>query len=63
MLRATATKEAPWYVVPADKKWFTRIVVAAAIIDALGSLKLEFPTVGDAKKQELAAARIALEEE
>jgi PPK2 family polyphosphate:nucleotide phosphotransferase len=63
MLRATATKEAPWYVVPADKKWFTRIVVAAAIIDALGSLGLEFPTVDDAKKEELAEARSALEQE
>ena len=63
MIRATATKDAPWYVVPADNKWFTRIVVAAAIIDALGSLNLEFPKVDDAKKAELAAARAALEGE
>jgi PPK2 family polyphosphate:nucleotide phosphotransferase len=61
LLRATATKHAPWYVVPADNKWFTRVVVAAAIIDALGSLDLEFPEVSDDKKKELAAARIALE--
>jgi PPK2 family polyphosphate:nucleotide phosphotransferase len=63
MIRATATKDAPWYVVPADNKWFTRTIVAAAIIDALGSLKLEFPKVDDAKKAELAAARAALEGE
>jgi PPK2 family polyphosphate:nucleotide phosphotransferase len=63
MLRATATKDAPWYVVPADNKWFTRVVVAAAIIDALGSLDLKFPEVSAAKKEELAAARIALERE
>jgi PPK2 family polyphosphate:nucleotide phosphotransferase len=63
MIRATATKAAPWYVVPADGKWFTRVVVAAAIIDALGSLDLKFPEVDDAKKKELAAARIALEQD
>jgi PPK2 family polyphosphate:nucleotide phosphotransferase len=63
MLRATATKDAPWYVVPADNKWFTRVVVAAAIIDALGSLDLRFPKVDDDKAKELAAARIALEQE
>jgi PPK2 family polyphosphate:nucleotide phosphotransferase len=63
MIRATATKGAPWYVVPADNKWFTRVVVAAATIDALGSLDLKFPEVDDDKKKELAAARIALEQE
>jgi PPK2 family polyphosphate:nucleotide phosphotransferase len=63
MIRATATEDAPWYVVPADHKWFTRVVVAAAIIDALGSLDLKFPEVSDDKKKELAAARIALEQE
>jgi PPK2 family polyphosphate:nucleotide phosphotransferase len=63
MIRATATKDAPWYVVPADHKWFTRVVVAAAIIDALGSLDLKFPEVGEDKKKELAAARLALEHE
>jgi len=63
MIRATATKDAPWYVVPADHKWFTRVVVAAAIIDALGSLDLKFPEVDEEKKKELAAARIALEQE
>jgi PPK2 family polyphosphate:nucleotide phosphotransferase len=63
MIRATATKEAPWYVVPADNKWFTRVVVGAAIIDALGSLDLKFPVVNDDKKKELAAARLALKQE
>jgi PPK2 family polyphosphate:nucleotide phosphotransferase len=63
MIRATATKDAPWYVVPADNKWFTRVVVAAAIIDALGSLNLKFPEVDDDKKKELAAARVALEQD
>jgi PPK2 family polyphosphate:nucleotide phosphotransferase len=63
MIRATAAKHAPWYVIPADNKWFSRLVVAAAIIDALGSLDLEFPKLDDAKKAELAAARLALEQE
>jgi PPK2 family polyphosphate:nucleotide phosphotransferase len=60
MIRATATREAPWYVVPADNKWFTRIVVAAAIIDALASLDLHYPRVSKAKLKELAAAKRAL---
>jgi PPK2 family polyphosphate:nucleotide phosphotransferase len=63
MIRATAARHAPWFVVPADKKWFTRVVVAAAVIDTLGSLDLEYPAVDDAKKAELTAARAALEEE
>ena len=63
MIRATAADHAPWYVVPADHKWFTRLVVAAAIIDALGSLDLQFPEVDDAKRAELTAARAALEQE
>ena len=60
MIRQTATKDAPWYVVPADNKWFTRVVVAAAIIDALASLDLSYPKVGKEKLQELAAAKRAL---
>ncbi len=59
-IRATATPEAPWYVVPADNKWFTRIVVAAAIIDTLAGLDLHYPVVGPAKRTELTAARRAL---
>jgi PPK2 family polyphosphate:nucleotide phosphotransferase len=57
MIRETATEYAPWYVVPANNKWYTRIVVAAAIIEALASLDLHYPKVGKAKLQELAAAR------
>jgi PPK2 family polyphosphate:nucleotide phosphotransferase len=61
MIRHTATKHAPWYVVPADNKWFTRVVVAAAVIHALSKLNLCFPEVGKPKLKELAAARAALE--
>ncbi len=63
MIRNTASKHAPWYVVPADHKWFTRLVVASAVIDALENLKLAFPTVDAAKRRELAAVRRALENE
>jgi PPK2 family polyphosphate:nucleotide phosphotransferase len=59
-IRATASKQAPWYVVPADHKWFTRLVVAAAVIDALDSLKLEYPRVGKEQRKQLAVARKAL---
>ena len=61
MIRHTATGHAPWYVVPADNKWFTRLVVAAAIHDALDEMKLEFPRVDEEKRQELDAARAVLE--
>jgi PPK2 family polyphosphate:nucleotide phosphotransferase len=60
MIRSTAAPHAPWYVVPADHKWFTRLVVAAAIHDALDSLKLAYPRVDAGKKKELAAARAVL---
>ena len=59
-IRNTATKFAPWYVVPADNKWFTRVIVAAAIIDTLASLDLRYPKVGKEKLKELAAAKRAL---
>jgi PPK2 family polyphosphate:nucleotide phosphotransferase len=62
-IRETATPECPWYVVPADNKWFTRVVVAAAVIDALASLGLHYPEVGPAKLKELAAARKSLKAE
>jgi PPK2 family polyphosphate:nucleotide phosphotransferase len=60
MIRGTATNHAPWYVVPADNKWFTRVVVAAAIVKTLGSLGLEYPEVGPEKLKALAAAKKAL---
>lgn len=63
MIRHTATDHAPWYVVPADSKWFTRLVVAAAVDEALDSLKLAFPPVNGGKRQELEDARAMLEGE
>jgi len=60
MIRQTATKDAPWIVVPADNKWFTRVVVASAIIDALASLNLSYPKMAKEKLKELAAAKQAL---
>ena len=57
MIRNTATREAPWYVVPADHKWFTRLVVAAAVVDALEDLDLHYPTVDAAQKKQLELAR------
>jgi len=57
MICNTATDDAPWYVVPADNKWFTRVVVAAAVIDALDSLNLRYPEVGEAQLKELAVAK------
>jgi len=61
MIAHTASKHAPWLVVPADNKWFTRVVVAAAIVDALEGLKLAYPNVDPAKQKELQAARKMLE--
>jgi len=60
MIRHTATPEAPWYVVPADNKWFTRVVVAAAVVETLDSLNLSYPEVSDDKLKELAAAKAVL---
>ncbi|MBL9173077.1 MAG: polyphosphate kinase 2 family protein [Verrucomicrobiales bacterium] len=57
MIRHTATPEAPWYVVPADNKWFTRLIVASAVIDTLSKLDLHYPKVGPEKLKDLAAAR------
>lgn len=57
MIRNTSTEEAPWYVVPADNKWFTRLVVAGAVIDGLTSLGLSYPTVGPDQMKELAEAK------
>jgi len=59
-IRETSTPYAPWYVVPADHKWFTRLVVAAAVIDALEEMELTFPKIGRVKRKELAIARAEL---
>jgi PPK2 family polyphosphate:nucleotide phosphotransferase len=56
-IRGTATKEAPWYVIPADHKWFTRLAVSAAIVDTLARLDLHYPVVDAAKRKALQAAR------
>jgi PPK2 family polyphosphate:nucleotide phosphotransferase len=61
MIVNTATAKAPWYVVPADNKWFTRVVVAAAIVETLEDLKVSYPTVDPEKRKELQAARAMLE--
>ncbi len=63
MIRHTATPRAPWYVIPADHKWFTRLAVAATIIDTLESLNLSFPKVASDKKKELDSARKLLLQE
>jgi PPK2 family polyphosphate:nucleotide phosphotransferase len=61
LIRHTSTEEAPWYVVPADNKWFTRLVVAEAVVNALKDLDLCYPKVDAAKRKALAAARLLLE--
>jgi PPK2 family polyphosphate:nucleotide phosphotransferase len=60
MIQNTASKNAPWYVIPADNKWFTRLAVAGSIIDKLNSLDLQFPDVDEDKKKELVQVRKAL---
>jgi PPK2 family polyphosphate:nucleotide phosphotransferase len=62
MIRHTSTPDAPWYVIPADNKWFTRIAVAEAVVDTLESLDLSYPKVSTDKAKELASARKLLEE-
>lgn len=59
-IRHTASEHAPWYVIPADNKWFTRMVVAEIVVETLQSLDLAFPKVDAAKRKELAAVREAL---
>jgi len=62
-IRATASDQAPWYVVPADNRWFTRLVVAAAIVETVEALDLEYPKVSAEQKKELSVLRAALERE
>src|SRR5215813_8337837 len=61
MIRNTATQASPWYVVPADNKWFTRVVVGAAIVDTLASLDLAYPKVDKKRLEEIARARALLQ--
>jgi len=63
MIRSTSTEASPWYVVPADHKWFTRVVVAEVIADTLESLNLTYPKVDAEKKKELETARTLLKAE
>jgi len=60
MIQNTATAHAPWYVVPADNKWFTRLAISAAIVETLEELNLSYPQVDKKKREQLAAARRAL---
>jgi polyphosphate kinase 2 (PPK2 family) len=57
MIQQTATKNAPWYVVPADNKWFTRVIVASAVIETLADLDLAYPKVDERQLKELARAK------
>jgi len=63
MLAETSTEHAPWYVIPADHKWFMRMAVADVVVSTLEKLKPEFPTITEEKRRELEAARKALEQE
>ena len=62
-IQNTANKNAPWYVIPADNKWFTRIVAALAIVTELNELNLAFPDVEKSKRKELEKVRESLEHE
>jgi len=63
MLSATSTEHAPWYVIPADHKWFMRVAVSAVLVDTLDKIDPQFPTVSDEAKQELVASKEILEAE
>jgi PPK2 family polyphosphate:nucleotide phosphotransferase len=63
MIRHTATEQAPWYIVPADNKWFTRLVVSQAVVDALKAMNLKYPKVSGEERTALAEARKKLEKE
>jgi polyphosphate kinase 2 (PPK2 family) len=60
-IRETASKDAPWFVVPADHKWFTRLVVSTVVAHALEEMKLSYPKLSPEKQRALAAARRELE--
>jgi polyphosphate kinase 2 (PPK2 family) len=62
-IAATSTKKAPWYIIPADKKWFTRLAVSEVIVKKLESMKLQYPVVTEEHEKELAAAKKMLESE
>jgi hypothetical protein len=55
-IRETSRPQAPWFVVPADNKWFTRLVISSAIVEAMDALDLKYPTVGEAALKEMQKA-------
>jgi hypothetical protein len=61
MFNHTSTDYAPWYIIPADRKWFTRLVVAGIIYTQLKELNLKYPSVSEEKRQELLQAKLILE--
>ena len=62
-ISATSTENSPWYIIPADKKWFTRLAVSEIIVKKLESLDLKYPEVTDAQRSELSEAKKILEDE
>ena len=62
-MEATSTKNAPWYVIPADKKWFTRLAVSEVIVQKMESMDLRYPTVSKERMAELQVAKKMLESE
>jgi PPK2 family polyphosphate:nucleotide phosphotransferase len=62
-LQATSTEDSPWYIIPADKKWFTRLAVSTVLVEKMKSMDLKFPTVSEAEKADLAEAKKILESE
>jgi PPK2 family polyphosphate:nucleotide phosphotransferase len=63
MIQGTATKYAPWYIIPADNKWFSRAAVASAVVTALHDMKLAIPEIDKEKRNELGKIRVALEQD
>jgi hypothetical protein len=61
MIAATSARNEPWYVIPADNKWYTRLIVAAAIVDTMKEVKPEYPKVDTEQKKQLAAAKAELQ--
>ncbi len=63
MLNATSTENAPWYVIPADRKWFARAAIADIVARRIADMNLEPPKVSDEERSKLAEARVELENE
>jgi PPK2 family polyphosphate:nucleotide phosphotransferase len=63
MIRGTSTKHAPWHVIPADRKWYARMIISAAIVQAMESLDLQFPALDPAKKKQIAIIEKSLRQD